>query len=69
MIPGLILKTKPNTPLNNIHSSNKIFFSSVSFFVLFKNNLFNFMFFGVKVSDPQELELQTIVSCHVGAGN
>ena len=23
----------------------------------------------VKVSDPQELELQTVVNCYVGAGN
>ena len=24
---------------------------------------------GVKMSDPLEQELQTVVSCHVGAGN
>jgi hypothetical protein len=27
------------------------------------------MYVYVKVSDPLELELQTVVSCHVGAGN
>ncbi|CAO2579474.1 hypothetical protein LEMLEM_LOCUS1012 [Lemmus lemmus] len=27
------------------------------------------MCIGVKVSDPLKLDLQTVVSCHVGAGN
>lgn len=31
--------------------------------------LIYFTFIGVKVSDPLELELETVVICHVGAGN
>lgn len=33
------------------------------------NNLFNFVYIGRRGSDPLELELQTVVNCHVGAGN
>ena len=38
---------------------------------LFKNFLLNFIFMciDVRMSGPLELELQTVLSCHVGAGN
>lgn len=52
----------------------------LSFFLfvcLFLNNLFYLIYIGgfacihvcVKVSDPLDLELQTVVSCHVSDGN
>jgi hypothetical protein len=41
----------------------------LSFVLLFFHDLFHFMCIGVSVSDPLELELQTVVSCHMGAGN
>lgn len=40
-----------------------------SFFFSFLNNLFKSMYIGVRLSEPLELELQTIVSYHLSARN
>ena len=54
-----------------------VFFSTLHSILFFFFNLFlscmhlyfSYMCICVRVSDPMELELQTGVSCHVGAGN
>ena len=51
-------------------------FNHLFYFILFYFILFYFMCIGVlpvyvcvRVLDPLEVELQTVVSCHVDAGN
>ena len=48
-------------------ASEELFISFFKIFFIIYLTLFYVI--GVKVSDPLELELQTAVSCHVGAGN
>ena len=63
----------------NIMISNNVHFLLNDKFLCFKNKSFidwltvhwcsSFVWVCVGVSDPMELESQTVVSCHVGAGN
>jgi hypothetical protein len=54
-------------PLSYLANQNVCLFNEVSQL----KKLFNFycMCIGVRLSDPLELELQTVLSCHMGAGN
>jgi hypothetical protein len=56
----------------NKHLLKLIVFAFYLFFqTVFENNLLNFYFLcvGVRVSDPLELELKTVLGCHMGARN
>jgi hypothetical protein len=71
-------KTKNKTKQNKTDpSEQRLKRESINFMfktIIFQNDLFVYWYFAslyvyVRVSDPLELELQTVVGCHVGAGN
>ena len=50
-------------------STDDSFFFLISIFLFYVHWCFDCVYVGVKMSGPLELELQAVVSCHVGAGN